>query len=94
MVRSSYNIYNGFEISIIENAMKTTHIVLGMSPFVTSHTMASVLNCAKPSFDHDFDSGCTVIRGADRQLVCSGRSQVLFLFLSLSFFNMALPGHF
>ena len=94
MVRSSYNRYNGFEISIIENAMKTTHVVLGTSPFVTSHTMVSVLDCAKPFFDHNFDSGCTAIRGADRQLVCSGRSQVLFLFLGLSFFNMAVPGRF
>ena len=74
----SYNRYNGFEISIIVNAKKTTHVVLDTSPFVTSHTMMNVLDCTKPSFDHGFDGGCAATRGVDKQLVCSGRSQALF----------------
>ena len=55
-----------------------THIVLDTNPFVMSHTMTSVLDCAKPSFDHGFSGGNAATRGVDRQLVCSGRSQVLF----------------
>ena len=57
---------NGFKISIIVNAKKTTHVVLDTSHFLTSHTMTSVLDCAKLSFDHGFDGCCAATRGVNR----------------------------
>ena len=53
----SCNKYNDFEISVIVNAKKMTHIVLDVSLFVMSHTMLSVLHCTKPSFEHGFNGG-------------------------------------
>ena len=32
---------------------------------MTSHMMMSVLDCAKQSFDHDFDGGCAATHGVD-----------------------------
>ena len=57
---------NGFKISIIVNAKKTTHVVLNTSHFLTSHTMMSVLDCAKSSFDHGFDGCCAATHGVNR----------------------------
>jgi len=70
----SYNRYNGLEVSIIVNGMKWTHVVLDTSPFPTSHTVTSVLDCFKPPFDHGLDGGCMATRGVDRRAVCSGSS--------------------